>query len=64
MSNILETERKDKGITIVAMARRMGVSRQTIYNWEHGASIPDAEQVNLLSDILGIPSKKILAIYK
>lgn len=57
--------RKKQNLTQEALASRMCVVRQTISKWENGISVPDAEQLIRLADILGVsvseligPSKK------
>lgn len=44
--------RKSRGMTQAELASRLNVVRQTVSKWETGASVPDADLLNKLSDIL------------
>ncbi len=39
----LKKKRKDIGLTRVALAKLLGVSKTTIYNYENGGKIPDTK---------------------
>lgn len=41
--NLLKTLRKEKHLSQQALAERMGVHRNTIYNWEQGVYLPDSK---------------------
>lgn len=45
--------RKQQGYSQEQLAERLGVSRQTIYNWESGTSYPDVEKLMELSNLMG-----------
>ena len=45
--------RKNKGMTQEELAIKLNVARQTISKWEKGLSVPDAEMVQKISEILG-----------
>lgn len=62
--SVIELAIKDIGITIVALAKQMGVSRQTVYNWISKKSSPSAEQIIQLGKILRLKGSKILNDYK
>lgn len=62
--SIIDSEIKKTGITITALGRRMGVSRQTIYHWINKRYSPTAKQIIQLSKIFGISPNKILNDYK
>lgn len=51
-SEILKQIRKDKGISQEELASKLHVVRQTISKWEKGLSVPDAELLIKLSEIL------------
>ena len=41
-------------MTQTALARRVGVSRVTIFRYEHGLSVPDVLTANALAKALGV----------
>lgn len=43
--------RKSKGLSQEKLAERINVSRQTISNWELGETLPNPEQLIMLSDV-------------
>lgn len=62
ISDILLRSRLDAGKTLEDMAEAIGVSRNTIYNWEHGTGIPNILQMEDWFDAVGRdPIKKLLA---
>lgn len=48
----LKTMRRQKGFSQEALAERLHMVRQTISKWEKGLSVPDAEMLIQLADIL------------
>ena len=48
----LKTMRRQKGFSQEALAERLHMVRQTISKWEQGLSVPDAEMLIQLADIL------------
>lgn len=52
-SDNLQNFRKQKGYSQEQLAEMLGVSRQTIYNWESGASYPDVEKLVEISQLMG-----------
>ena len=52
LSENLQTLRKEKGLSQEALAARLHVVRQTVSKWEKGLSVPDAEMLLKLADIL------------
>lgn len=52
--------RKNKGMTQEELAIKLNVVRQTVSKWEKGISVPDAEMVQKLSEILDIDIKQLL----
>lgn len=56
MSEILpgiRARRKAAGLTIEALSLRMGVTRQTVFNWESGARLPSADKLPEIAAALG-----------
>lgn len=52
--------RKQKGFTQEELAIRLHVVRQTVSKWEKGLSVPDAEMLQRLADILEMDVKQLL----
>lgn len=50
----LTAERERQRRTVTAIAKTLGVSRQTIHNWESGATQPSPEDTNRLAKALDI----------
>ena len=44
--------RKNKGLTQEELANRLSVVRQTVSKWEKGLSVPDAEMLQKIADVL------------
>lgn len=51
---MLKKARNEKGLTQEAAAEALGVSRQTISNWENGRSYPDILSVIRMSDLYAV----------
>ncbi len=54
--------RKKQGISQEDLALKMHVVRQTISKWENGLSVPDAEELIRLSEILGASVDELLGM--
>ena len=48
----MKTLRKNKGFTQEELASRLNVVRQTVSKWEKGYSVPDAELLKKIADVL------------
>ena len=46
--------REDLGITQTELARRLGLSRTAVYNWEHGETTPSANRLREVARALGL----------
>ena len=56
----LKTIRKAKGYTQEEFAIKIHVVRQTISKWEKGLSVPDADTLSKLADVLEINVSELL----
>ncbi len=56
----LKSARADSGLTQERVAEEIGVSRQTISNWENEKSYPDIVSVIKLSDLYSISLDELL----
>ena len=52
--------RKNKGFTQEELALRLNVVRQTVSKWEKGLSVPDAEMLQKIADILEVDMSQLL----
>ena len=48
----IRLKRKERGFSQEDLAVRLHVVRQTVSKWENGMSVPDAEQLAALADVL------------
>jgi putative transcriptional regulator len=56
----LKTLRKAKGYTQEELAIKIHVIRQTISKWEKGLSVPDAEVLSRIADVLEVSVGELL----
>ena len=56
----LKALRKEKGFTQESLAIELHVVRQTVSKWEKGLSVPDAEMLQKLSEVLEMPVARLL----
>ena len=59
-SENLKAYRKAKGLTQEELAIRLHVVRQTVSKWEKGLSVPDADLLLRLSEVLEVPVAQLL----
>ena len=52
--------RKNKGYSQEQLALRLNVVRQTVSKWEKGLSVPDAELLTDLADVLDVTVSELL----
>lgn len=52
--------RKSKGLSQEELAVKLNVVRQTISKWETGLSVPDADMLIRISEVLGTPVSTLL----
>ena len=56
----IKAVRKSKGLSQEELAIKLNVVRQTISKWEQGLSVPDAEMLISISEVLETPVSKLL----
>ena len=56
----LKNLRVKKGLSQGELAIRLGVVRQTVSKWEKGISVPDAETLINLADVLDVSVNDLL----
>lgn len=52
--------RKEKGLTQLAVAEKLDVSRQAISRWESGIALPSTDNLRSLSALYGVPIDYLL----
>ena len=52
--------RKERGLTQEELAIRVNVVRQTVSKWEKGQSVPDADLLQKLADVLEVSVSQLL----
>ena len=58
----IKTYRQKKGYTQEEVANRLHVTRQTISKWEKNYSVPDAEVLVKLADVLEVQTSQLLGV--
>ena len=56
--DLLNNKIKDSGMTVVSVARKTGVSRETLYNQLNGSVEFKASEILSISDALGLSVKE------
>ncbi|MBQ7920052.1 MAG: helix-turn-helix transcriptional regulator [Lachnospiraceae bacterium] len=62
LSDNIKNLRKSRGYTQEELAIRVNVVRQTISKWEKGLSVPDAESLQRVAEVLDVDVKQLLGI--
>ena len=57
----LKSHRNRLGLSATAYGRLVGVSAQSVYNWEQGHASPRAEQVKMIATLRGIGKREAQA---
>ena len=60
IGRLLQTLRKEKGMTQEQLAEQMGVARRTVSRWETGSNMPDLDILMELSDFYSVDLREIL----
>lgn len=56
----IQALRKSKGLSQEELALKLNVVRQTVSKWERGLSVPDAEMLVAIGDVLDTPVSTLL----
>lgn len=62
MGEFIEKLRKEKGLTQLQLAEKLGVSNSAISKWEGGHNLPDISMLEPLSDVLGVDMMDLLSM--
>lgn len=60
LSDNIKNLRKNKGFTQEELANKLNVVRQTVSKWEKGYSVPDAEMLKKIAEILETDVSQLL----
>jgi len=60
----LASKRKKLGLSAEAMGTLLGVSAQSIYNWEAGKTRPRKEQVMAIAGVRGMGKRQVKAMFE
>lgn len=58
----IKAARKAKGVSQEELAVRLGVVRQTVSKWENGMSVPDADVLIKIAELLDVPVSQLLGM--
>ena len=54
LGDIIKLERNKLGLSQSEFSKKMGVTQQTLSNWENGNRMPDIETIIELADLFGV----------
>lgn len=60
IGKFIATKRKEKNLTQVSLAEKLGITDRAVSKWETGKSLPDSSIMIELCDILGISVNELL----
>lgn len=63
LNDTIREYRRQKGYSQETLAQQLHVVRQTVSKWESGLSVPDAEMLTRLSEVLEVPVSVLLGEY-
>lgn len=56
----LATLRQERGMTLAQVAEQLGVSKPTVWAWEHDRSQPVSSRIGALADTLGVAEAELI----
>lgn len=56
--------RRNEGLTMAELARKVGVSMHSVFRWENGMSSPNAKEILILANVLNTTPNDLLGITK
>lgn len=60
LSQVIRKHRIESGLSLSKLASRVGVTKQTCYNWESERAVPSWETLCLISNCLGIDFQELV----
>ena len=58
--NSIKAIRKRRHVSAESLARELGVTRQTVVNWEAGTTEPPASAIKKMADFFGVTTDELL----
>lgn len=62
LGNMIATLRKEKGMTQLDLAEKMGVTDKAVSKWERDLSCPDVSSIPKLAEILGVSLDELMQV--
>lgn len=60
LADNIKTIRRNKGYSQEELAERIHVTRQTVSKWENGQSVPDADLLKAMAEVLGVSVSELI----
>ena len=60
--NMVAVLRKEKGMTQLELAEKMGVTDKAVSKWERDLSFPDVSSIPKLAEILGVSVEELMQV--
>ena len=60
--NMVAVLRKEKGMTQLELAEKMGVTDKAVSKWERDLSFPDVSSISKLAEILGVSVDELMKV--
>ncbi len=60
--NMVAALRKEKGMTQLELAEKMGVTDKAVSKWERDLSFPDVSSISKLAEILGVSVDELMQV--
>ena len=51
--------RREKGMSQLCLAEKLGVSRSLVSSWENGTCLPDINKIRIMTMLFGVPADYI-----
>lgn len=62
LGNMIATLRKEKGMTQLDLAEKMGVTDKAVSKWERDLSFPDVSSIPKLAEIFGVSVDELMQV--
>ena len=59
LGEAVKIRREELGLDQLELGRRVGVGQQTVSRWETGASLPKADRLPVLAEVLGLDGEQV-----
>ena len=64
MAMTLKAARVNKNLTQAEAAKQIGVTEDTISNWERMKSFPNVPQIRKIEEVYGVPYNDLIFLYE